>query len=142
MKVTEAELRTWGERLGESLRPGAVVAVRGDLGAGKTTLAQAICRGYGVTDEVTSPTFAIVHEYRAPASPVYHVDLYRLEGAKDLQNIGWDDMVRAAALLIVEWPERAGDAMPPDHVSIQLEHDRMDPAKRRLRLSQPQPAAR
>ena len=102
------ELRAWGESLGAGLRPGGIVTLEGDLGAGKTTLAQAICRGYGVADAVTSPTFALVHEYRAPRSRVLHIDLFRLEGPHDLANIGWDDALASDALVLVEWPERAG----------------------------------
>ena len=76
-----------------------VVALAGDLGAGKTTLAQAICAGYGVTEPVTSPTFALVHRYDAPRSPVYHLDLYRLDRPSDLINIGWDEIVASHALI-------------------------------------------
>jgi tRNA threonylcarbamoyladenosine biosynthesis protein TsaE len=109
-----------------------VVAIAGDLGAGKTALVQAICRGYGVTEPVTSPTFAIVHEYHAPASPVYHLDLYRLEREAELTNAGWDDIVSARALVLVEWPERAGSRLPPDCVPIDLEHLPGDPSRRLL----------
>jgi len=109
-----------------------VVAVSGELGAGKTTLIQAICRGYGVTEEVTSPTYAIVHEYAALAGPVFHLDLYRLEGERDLTNVGWDDVLAARALVLVEWPERAGDRLPGEHVSIALEYVDGDPDRRIL----------
>ena len=101
------------------------------MGAGKTTLVQAICRGYGVRDEVTSPTYALVHEYAAPRSPVYHLDLYRLRGEDELTNIGWDDVVNAHALVLVEWPERAGDRLP-SHVPIDLEHLPGDDGRRLL----------
>lgn len=116
------ELVAWGERFGRSARAPLVVALAGDLGAGKTTLAQAICRGYGVSEPVTSPTFALVHEYASPRGPVYHLDLYRLEDPRELVNLGWDEIVGAEALVIVEWPERAGDRMPPGYVPIDLEH--------------------
>src|SRR5438874_1087242 len=88
-----AELAKWGEKLGASIEPPFVITLRGELGAGKTTLAQAICRGYGVLDDVTSPTFALVHVYRADKSDVHHVDLYRLGGPRDLQNIAWSDIL-------------------------------------------------
>ena len=130
--MSETELVGWGERLGRGLRPPALIALTGDLGAGKTTLTQAICRGYGVRDEVTSPTFAIVHVYQAPPSPVFHVDLYRLEGPRDLQNIGWDDMVRGDAIVIVEWPGRAGAAIPHDALALELRLVEGDPARREL----------
>ena len=120
--MTRDELVAWGEAFGRAAMPPLVVALAGDLGAGKTTLAQAICAGYGVTEPVTSPTFAIVHRYEAQRSPVYHLDLYRLERPAELVNIGWDEIVMAHALVIVEWPERAGDLIPRDHVPIDLEH--------------------
>lgn len=118
--MTRDELVRWGEAFGRAAAPPLVVTLAGDLGAGKTTLAQAICAGYGVTEPVTSPTFAIVHRYSAPRSPVYHLDLYRLERPSDLVNIGWDEIVMSHALVIVEWPERAGHLIPPEHVPIDL----------------------
>ena len=130
--LTLPELVAWGERLGRALTPPQLIAISGDLGAGKTTLIQAICRGYGVTEPVTSPTFALVHEYRAPRSPVFHIDLYRLERPAELTSIGWDDIVRAEALILVEWPERAGDRLPSAHVPIDLEHLPGEPNKRVL----------
>ena len=130
--LTEPELLDWGERLGRQIVPPLVITLDGDLGAGKTTLAKAICAGYGVTEEVTSPTFALVHVYDAPRSAVYHVDLYRLDSPKDLQNIGWDDLMQADALLIIEWPERAGDLLPATHLPVQLKHIDADPNRRML----------
>jgi tRNA threonylcarbamoyladenosine biosynthesis protein TsaE len=131
LAVTESEMRDWGLRLGRQITPPLVVTLSGDLGAGKTTLARAICEGYGVTEDVTSPTFAIVHEYSSPRSPVYHLDLYRLEGERDLQNIGWDDVLRGEGLILIEWPERAATVLP-DHVPIELRHVPGDDARRVL----------
>lgn len=131
LAVSEPELRDWGMRLGRQIVPPLVVTLAGDLGAGKTTLARAICAGYGVTDDVTSPTFAIVHEYTAPRSIVHHIDLYRLEGVKDLQNIGWDEIVSGEGLVLIEWPERALHRLP-DHLPIELRHIPEDPARRVL----------
>ena len=121
LALTLEELVAGGERFGRAAHAPLVVALAGDLGAGKTTLAQAICRGYGVTEPVTSPTYAIVHEYHAPASPVYHLDLYRLDTPDDLTNLAWDEIVSARALVLVEWPERAGGRLPADAVPIDLE---------------------
>jgi tRNA threonylcarbamoyl adenosine modification protein YjeE len=115
-------LQAWGESLGRTLEPPRLLTLSGDLGAGKTTLAQAICRGYGATGAVTSPTFALVHEYRAPRSPVYHLDLYRLRGAHELANIGWEDILGSGGLVLVEWPERAGGELPASRVDLTLEH--------------------
>ena len=122
LALTRDELVAWGEALGRAARAPLVVTLSGDLGAGKTTLAQAICRGFGVEEEVTSPTYALVHEYRAPRGTVYHLDLYRLEREDELTNLGWDEIVTADALVLIEWPERAGGRLPPGHVPIDLEH--------------------
>jgi tRNA threonylcarbamoyladenosine biosynthesis protein TsaE len=132
LAVTHDELVAWGRRFGEAARPPLVVAISGDLGAGKTTLVQAICAGYGVTEEVTSPTFALVHEYAAPRSPVHHLDLYRLDRADQLDDIGWDELVSAHALVLVEWPERADGRLPRRHVTLSLQHLPDDPGRRLL----------
>ena len=122
LRLTREELVAWGEAFGRAARPPLCVAIAGELGAGKTTLVQAICRGYGVTEPVTSPTFALVHEYQSPRSTVFHLDLFRLQRPNELAGLGWDDIVQAHALVLVEWPERAAGALPPDHVGIELQH--------------------
>jgi tRNA threonylcarbamoyladenosine biosynthesis protein TsaE len=122
----------WGQALGARLSPGAVVTFAGDLGAGKTTLVQAVCRGYGVKEVVTSPTFALVHEYRSARSPVLHVDLFRLDGPQDLAGIGWDDALSAGALVLIEWPERAGRELPRDVTAVHLSHIKGRPDSRRV----------
>lgn len=120
-----ASLEAWGRALGAALPRPAVVTLSGDLGAGKTTLARAICAGLGVTDlaAVTSPTFALIQEYAAPRGPVTHVDLYRLRSAAELDALGWDELVAGASVLLVEWPDRAADSLPPDAIVIELRHD-------------------
>ena len=130
--MTRAELGAWGEAFGHAASPPMIVTLAGDLGAGKTTLTQAICAGYGVTEPVTSPTFALVHRYHSPRSPVYHLDLYRVQRPAELVNIGWDEISMAHALIIVEWPERAAAFMPAGHVPIELEHLSGDPDHRVL----------
>ena len=132
LALSEAELIEWGERFGRVASAPLVVTIAGELGAGKTTLAQAISRGYGVGDDVTSPTFALVHRYDGAKSPVYHLDLYRLESPNDLTNIGWDEILADEALVLIEWPERAGDRIPRDHVPISLQHLPDDPSRRLL----------
>jgi tRNA threonylcarbamoyladenosine biosynthesis protein TsaE len=122
LSLTEAELNDWGERLGRAINPPLVITIEGDLGAGKTTLTRAICRGYGVITDVTSPTFTIVHEYEGTRTKVYHLDLYRLRESRELETVGWDDMLQDKALIIVEWPDRAAALMPPGHVPISLSH--------------------
>jgi len=132
LALTERELVEWGTRLGRQIDPPLVITLAGDLGAGKTTLARAICEGYGVTEDVTSPTFAIVHVYDAPKSAVYHIDLFRIEKPSELQNIGWDDIVQSDALVLVEWPERAGPLLPSPHLPIELSHIEGDASRRVL----------
>lgn len=132
LNLTEAEMVEWGRKLGASTVAPLVISLTGELGAGKTTLAQAVCAGYGVTEAVTSPTYALVHRYEAPASPVYHIDLYRLDNETQLTNLGWDDMLGERAVVIVEWPERAGDRMPSDQLHIDLAHIEGDDTHRVL----------
>jgi tRNA threonylcarbamoyladenosine biosynthesis protein TsaE len=132
LNLTEDEMKRWGFELGEALAAPIVISLSGDLGAGKTTLAQAVCAGYGVTESVTSPTYALVHKYDAQKSPVYHVDLYRLDNEAQLTNIGWDDLLSDRAVVIVEWPERAGNRMPADHLHIDIEYIDGDNSRRVL----------
>jgi tRNA threonylcarbamoyladenosine biosynthesis protein TsaE len=132
LALDEPELVAWGERFGHVAHPPLIVTITGELGAGKTTLVQAICRGYGVTEEVTSPTFALVHRYAAPRSPVYHLDLYRIDSPTDLTNLAWDEIMADEALVLVEWPERARDRIPHMHVPISLQHLPNDPSRRLL----------
>ncbi|HEY5545244.1 MAG TPA: tRNA (adenosine(37)-N6)-threonylcarbamoyltransferase complex ATPase subunit type 1 TsaE [Gemmatimonadaceae bacterium] len=131
-RVTSQELQAWGEGLGRRLTAPALVTLEGELGAGKTTLAQAICRGLGIREEVTSPTFALVNEHHAEGTTVYHIDLYRLRGPEDLTNLGWDDIVNSGQIVLVEWPERAGYRLPTDALRIRLEHIPGDDEHRRL----------
>ena len=133
-RVTRAELERWGEKLGASLKPGAIIALQGELGTGKTTLAQAICRGVGIREDVTSPTFALVNEYHANGGSVFHLDLYRLSGPADLTNLAWDDIINSGEIVLVEWADRAGTRLPPDALRIRLEHIAGEDNRRRLRV--------
>ena len=132
LACSEEELIAWGEQFGGVASSPLIVTISGELGAGKTTLARAICRGYGVSEDVTSPTFALVHRYAAPRSPVYHLDLYRLESTVELTNIGWDETLSEDALILIEWPERAMDRIPRIHVPMSLQHLPGDPTRRLL----------
>jgi tRNA threonylcarbamoyladenosine biosynthesis protein TsaE len=132
LRLTETELRHWGEELGRSATPPLLITLTGELGTGKTTLAQSICVGYGVPDEITSPTYALVQEYSAPKSGVFHIDLYRLDSTDQLTNLGWDEIICSRSLVLVEWPERAGSRLPEDHLSIDLDYVPGDPARRIL----------
>jgi tRNA threonylcarbamoyladenosine biosynthesis protein TsaE len=132
LAMTEDELRDWGHRFGKTAHPPLVVTLRGELGAGKTTLVKAICEGYGATEEVTSPTFALVHEYVSRRSPVFHLDLYRLDDPSQLDALAWDEIVRSRALVLIEWPERAGERIPKGHAALSLQHLPDDPDRRLL----------
>ena len=116
-----AETEALGERLGAELSPGDVVLVSGPLGAGKTTLIRGVCRGLGVTDTVTSPTFTIGQRY-AGRVPVSHLDLYRLEelGAEDPALL--DDYLTADAVALIEWPELAEPELECVTRRIELRH--------------------
>lgn len=132
-------LEAWGRAVGAALPRPAVITLEGDLGAGKTTLARALCAGLGVDDlgAVTSPTFSLVQQYAAPAGPVVHVDLYRLRTDAELDALGWDELVATAPVLLVEWPERAAHTLPVGSIGITLQHDPGDPERRILRVSSP-----
>jgi tRNA threonylcarbamoyladenosine biosynthesis protein TsaE len=132
LAMREDELREWGRKFGRAAHPPLVMTISGELGAGKTTLVQAICAGYGVTEEVTSPTFALVHEYMSPRSTVHHLDLYRLDHAGQLDALAWDEIVGGAGLVLIEWPERAGDRLPNKRVTLSLQHLPDDPERRLL----------
>lgn len=132
LRLTLEELRAVGERLGASLKAGTVIALQGDLGTGKTTLAQAICRGVGILEDVTSPTFALVNEYHVNGGSVFHLDLYRLGGPSDLTNLAWDDIINSGQIVIVEWPERAGDRLPDEAMRLRLDYIAGDDSRRLL----------
>ncbi len=119
MRLSADALNRFGEALGRELAAPVVVGLSGELGTGKTTFVQAICRGLGARGLATSPTYALVHQYRTPEDRVvYHVDCYRLRSPAEAQDLGFDDMgfddmVRDGAIVLVEWPERAGPWTPP-----------------------------
>ena len=100
-----------GFALGQMLTAGAIVAYRGDLGAGKTAFTRGLARGLGYGDAVTSPTYTIVNEYLGGRLPLFHFDMYRLSSADDLWAIGWDDYLERGGVCAVEWSENVDDAM-------------------------------
>ena len=111
--------------LAAQLKPGMVLALTGDLGAGKTCFVRGLAHGLGhAADQVSSPTFVIEHRYRAPgAVPLAHLDAYRLQTAADLAGIGWDELLDSQqAVIAVEWADRIAHALPGHAVWIALEH--------------------
>lgn len=115
---------TWAlaRKFAELLTPGTIVALEGDLGAGKTTFTQGLAAALGATRAVTSPTFCLVVEHPTPQFLLVHMDLYRLHGPDDVLDLGWEDYLARGAVLFVEWPDRAGDLLPPDAWHIELCH--------------------
>lgn len=132
-------LEAWGREVGSVLPRPVVITLEGDLGAGKTTLARALCAGIGVADldAVTSPTFSLVQHYPAPGGTVVHVDLYRLRSDAELDALGWDELVSRAAVLLIEWPARALHTLPAGTIGISLSHDIDSPGRRLLRVKSP-----
>lgn len=106
-----AETEAVGEALAKTLRPGTVLAFRGDLGAGKTAFTRGLGRGLGCTERVTSPTYTIVNEYTSGRLPLFHFDMYRLRSSEDLFDIGWEDYLERGGVCAVEWSENVADAM-------------------------------
>jgi tRNA threonylcarbamoyl adenosine modification protein YjeE len=120
-------------RIAPLLAPRDAVALWGDLGAGKTTLARAILRALGVTEDVPSPTFTLVQTYETPRLTVAHFDFYRLKRARELEELGFEDALEQGAVL-VEWPERAPDYLPDETLHVRL---RLDDGGRMARLTGP-----
>ena len=117
---------------------GAVIALHGDLGAGKTTFVQALAAALGVNRPVTSPTFTLVGEYPLPGGGrLVHADLYRLKPGTDLESIGFDEYLNSDDIVAIEWAERAADALPPDAVHLHFDLVPGDDSRRIARFDQP-----
>ena len=114
------ETEAVGEALAKILQPGAVIAYRGDLGAGKTAFTRGLARGLGYDEPVTSPTYTIVKEYLGGRLPLFHFDMYRLASSDDLWDIGWEDYLDRGGICAVEWSENVADALE-DPVLITIE---------------------
>ena len=111
-----------GARLGRALTPGSVIALVGTLGSGKTHFVKGVARGNDTPVEipVTSPTFVLINEYPGRLQ-LYHIDVYRLRGADDLDALGFDEMVKGGGAVLVEWADRVAELLPADHVRVGLE---------------------
>ena len=105
------ETESIGEKLGQTLPAGTVIAYEGDLGAGKTAFTRGLARGLGYCDPVTSPTYTIVNEYLGGRLPLFHFDMYRLRSSDDLWDIGWEDYLDRNGICAVEWSENVADAL-------------------------------
>ena len=114
------ETEAIGAALGNIIKPGTVIAYRGDLGAGKTAFTRGLAKGLGCTEIVTSPTYTIVNEYLGGRIPLFHFDMYRLRSSDDLFDIGWEDYLDRGGVCAVEWSENVDDAME-DAIYITIE---------------------
>ncbi len=109
-----------GKKIGALLRPGDVIALAGTLGAGKTTLTKGIALALGISDTITSPTFCLISEYAGDKLPLYHMDVYRLDGAEDFLNLGAEDMLYGNGVSIIEWSEKVKEKLPSKSISIMI----------------------
>ncbi|MCI5687057.1 tRNA (adenosine(37)-N6)-threonylcarbamoyltransferase complex ATPase subunit type 1 TsaE [Anaerovoracaceae bacterium 42-11] len=119
---SEADTKAFGYELAESLKPGTVLALIGNLGTGKTTLTKYIAEGLGVTEMLTSPTFTIVKEYYSGRLPLYHFDVYRLESAAQLFEIGAEEYFYGRGVSIVEWADQVAEILPDETLCIFIEY--------------------
>lgn len=126
--TTPEETLRFGEELGKELTPNTVIALQGDLGAGKTTLVKGIARGLNIEEEITSPTFVIISEYPGWL-PLYHMDLYRISGIDEFLDLGAEELFYSGGITVIEWSERIRSILPPDCIRITITFD-SDPAKR------------
>ncbi len=115
-----AETEKIGEMLGKTVKDGSVVAMFGDLGAGKTAFTRGFVRGMGIDCDVSSPTFALVNEYRGAKHTVYHFDMYRISGWDDLYSTGYFDYLDAGGCLIIEWSENIEAILPEDCIKVAI----------------------
>jgi len=131
-----AETRRLAADLLPRLAPGAVLALHGELGAGKTCFVQGLAAAAGVAQPVNSPTFTLIHEYRG-ARPIYHVDLYRLRDADDAFSLGLEEYFNGRGLVVIEWAERAAEILPPGawHITFQVGQS---PEERTIEIEKPQ----
>jgi tRNA threonylcarbamoyladenosine biosynthesis protein TsaE len=119
---TEEETIAAGEELARRLVPGSVVALVGDLGAGKTRFTKGISRGLGIAENVASPTFTIVNEHRGGLLPLYHFDCYRLKSPAELDEIGFDEYIYGDGVCVLEWAELIGSRLPEHRFDVHCAH--------------------
>lgn len=108
-----------GEKIGKKLKKGDIIAMQGTLAAGKTTITKGIAKALGVFDEITSPTFCLISEY-CGKMPLYHMDVYRLDGAEDFINLGVDDMLYGDGVSVIEWSEKIVDELPEKTIILRI----------------------
>ena len=117
---SEQEVEAYGIRLGREARPRQVIALTGDLGAGKTTLTKAIARGLGISETVTSPTFTIVKEYRSGRLPLFHFDVYRIGDVEEMYELGYEEYFFGDGVCVIEWADLIEELIPEDALKISI----------------------
>lgn len=123
------DTRRLGRKLGEKLQGGEIILLQGELGAGKTVLAQAICKGLDVEEQVSSPSFTLVNQYQGRVK-VYHLDLYRLTREEELMDIGFEDIIYGNGTVLIEWPELGYAFIPPEYLLIKLSRGKEEKARK------------
>lgn len=119
---TEEDTRRLGLEIARACEPGDIIALIGDLGTGKTALTKYIAEGLGVTEDVISPTFTIVKEYRSGRLPLFHFDVYRLSSGEELLDIGAEDYLEGKGVSVIEWADIVADVLPEDALIVSLEY--------------------
>jgi tRNA threonylcarbamoyladenosine biosynthesis protein TsaE len=141
--ATADDMRALGRALGDALRTAGggalVIGIEGELGAGKTTLVGGVLASLGVTGAIRSPTYTLIEPYEAAGLQLYHIDLYRLSSAREVEALGIRDLLDARAVLLIEWPSRGAGALPTEDLSVSIEYqssDNRSGAQRRLLTAQ------
>ena len=124
--ANEKDTEKLGEKIGQKVQPGTVIALIGDLGTGKTTLTKSIARGLGVTETVTSPTFNIIREYRSGRLPLYHFDVYRIGDPDEMFELGYEEYFSGDGVCVVEWADLIEELLPEDAVVIAIDRGASD----------------
>lgn len=129
---TSEETIELGFKIGQKLKKGNIIAMQGTLAAGKTTITKGIAKALEITDTITSPTFCLISEYYGKM-PLYHMDVYRLEGSEDFENLGTEDMLYGDGVCIIEWSEKIMDSLPKETIIINIQPQ--DDGSRRIQIS-------
>ena len=124
--ANEKDTEKLGEKIGQKVQPGTVIALIGDLGTGKTTLTKSIARGLGVTETVTSPTFNIIREYRSGRLPLYHFDVYRIGDPDEMFELGYEEYFYGDGVCVVEWADIIEELLPEDAMVITIDRGASD----------------
>lgn len=118
----ELDMRKFGIELAKTLKPGDMIALIGDLGAGKTTLTKSIAEGLGITEMITSPTFTIVREYHEGRLPLYHFDVYRITSREEMYELGYEEYFFGQGVCVIEWADLIMDLIPENSIIINMEY--------------------